>query len=400
MHRFSLWSGLFLFLLAGSCSGESVKTLIEGSAGSRLQAESFGAFNEPWAMTFLPEGDLLISEKSGTLVLFHLKDRSRVLVQGVPEVAYGGQGGLGDIILHPQYRENHWVYLSYVERDESGNSGAVVARALLKNAAARAELENLEVLWRQIPKVQGTGHYSHRLAFGPEGHLFITSGERQKQTPAQSWTQNLGKVIRLNPDGTVPADNPFQDKGELAKTFWSLGHRNLLGIAFDQEGQLWTHEMGPRHGDEFNLILGGENYGWPLVSWGDQYSGLAIPDHDTRREFHSPELYWVPSIAPSGLIIYSGTLFSGWQGNAFIGGLVSESLIRVRMGGDQVQEVERFAMKKRAQSEGMNCHRRDSNFLPRLPEFRPVGNDLGLITIKSLQTFVFKSFYIDLELSI
>ena len=347
MNRFLLWICLFLFLLSGSCFGEPVKTMIEGNAGSRLEAESLGTFNEPWAMTFLPGGDLLISEKSGTLVLFHLNDLSKVRVQGVPEVAYGGQGGLGDIILHPQYNNNHLVYLSYVEKDGSGNTGAVVARALFRPTSSRAALENMEVLWRQIPKVQGTGHYSHRLAFGPEGHLFITSGERQKQTPAQSWTQNLGKVIRLNPDGSVPEDNPFQDEGELAKTFWTLGHRNLLGIAFDRKGQLWTHEMGPRHGDEFNLIIGGENYGWPLVSWGDQYSGVAIPDPDTRPEFHSPEVYWVPSIAPSGLIIYSGSLFPDWQGNAFIGGLVSKSLIRVRMENDRAEEVERFAMGKR-----------------------------------------------------
>jgi len=349
MQLLRLTSYLSLLLLLLSCCtyAGSVDNTIDGNAGSRLLAESFGTFNAPWAMTFLPDGDLLITEKPGILLLVQLDNRSKVPVKGVPRVAYGGQGGLGDIILHPQYKDNHLIYLSYAEHDASENRGAVVVRARLRPASAKPKLENLQVIWRQEPKVSGSGHYSHRLAFSPDGHLFITSGERQKQTPAQSWKQNLGKVIRLNADGSVPSDNPFQDKGELAKTFWSLGHRNLLGIAFDRQGRLWTHEMGPRHGDEFNLTLGGGNYGWPIVSWGDQYSGIPIPDHDTRPEFNAPEVYWVPTVAPSGLIIYDGSMFPKWQDNAFIGGLRSKSLVRIRIEGDQAEEVERFAMDKR-----------------------------------------------------
>ncbi len=337
---------LLLLFSCNACADGNVGDTIDGNAGSRLVSESFGTFNEPWAMTFLPGGDLLVTEKIGTLLLVQL-DGSKIPVQGVPKVAYGGQGGLGDIILHPQYKDNNWIYLSYAEQDASGNRGAVVARARFRSASVRPKLANLEVIWRQKPKVSGSGHYSHRLAFSPDGNLFITSGERQKQTPAQSWKQNLGKVIRLNADGSLPPDNPFQGKGELAKTFWSLGHRNLLGIAFDKQGQLWTHEMGPRHGDEFNLIIGGDNYGWPIVSWGDQYSGIPIPDHDTRPEFNAPEVYWVPTVAPSGLIIYYGFMFPKWQGNAFIGGLRSKSLIRIRIEGDQAEEVERFTMENR-----------------------------------------------------
>ena len=339
----SLVWGLFI----ASTHADSADKVIDGNAGSRLVAESFGAFNEPWAMSFLPDGDVLITEKAGTLLLVRLDERSTLPVKGLPQVAYAGQGGLGDIILHPQYKENQLVYLSYVEQDSSGKKGAVVARARFNPATAKPTLENLEVIWQQIPKVTGSGHYSHRLAFSPEGHLFITSGDREKQTPAQSWEQNLGKVIRINADGSVPPDNPFQDKGELAKTFWSLGHRNLLGIAFDKQGQLWTHEMGPRHGDEFNLILRGDNYGWPIVSWGNQYSGLPIADHDTRPEFHTPEIYWVPTVAPSGLIIYDGSLFPEWQGNAFIGGLKSKALLRIRIDGHKAEEAERFAMGER-----------------------------------------------------
>ncbi len=338
---------ILVLLFVATAATKAVTNTISGDAGSKLFVESFGAFNEPWAMTFLPDGNLLITEKNGTLFLFHPHDRSKVPVAGVPQVAYAGQGGLGDIILHPQYQDNHWIYLSYAEQDASGGKGAVVARAKLAPTSAKPELENLEIIWRQQPKVSGSGHYSHRLAFSPDGYLFITSGDRQKQTPAQSWQQDLGKIIRLNADGSVPPDNPFQYKGERAKTFWTLGHRNMLGIAFNSKGQLWISEMGPRHGDEFNLIVGGDNYGWPLVSWGDQYSGISIPDHATRPEFHAPELYWVPTVAPSGLIIYSGSMFPQWQGQAFSGGLRSKALLRIKIEENQAGEVERFDMGKR-----------------------------------------------------
>jgi glucose/arabinose dehydrogenase len=310
-------------------------------------ARAYAEFSEPWAMTFLPGGDMLVTEKSGRLLLVSEDGRTSVPVQGVPEVAYGGQGGLGDIILHPRYQDNQRIFLSYVEQGDRGRKGAAVATARFSHDAAQPALTDLTVIWRQEPKVSGSGHYSHRLAFAPDGTLFITSGDRQKQDPAQDWAQNLGKVIRLNEDGTVPQDNPFQDKGELARTFWSVGHRNLLGIAFDRLGRLWTHEMGPRHGDELNLTVAGDNYGWPEVSWGDQYSGIPIPDHDTRPEFNSPELYWVPTVAPSGLIIYDGQMFPDWQGNAFIGGLASKALLRIVIDGESAVEAERFDMGKR-----------------------------------------------------
>lgn len=338
---------LVCFVHGGKAGTDARYEKISGSAGSTLRAEAYAEFNEPWAMTFLPGGDMLVTEKSGTLLLVSKDGRTRVEVKGVPEVAYGGQGGLGDVILHPHYQTNNRIYLSYAEQDSQGKKGAAVAMARFRHDASQPLVTDFIVIWRQEPKVSGSGHYSHRLAFSPDGKLFITSGERQKQDPAQDWAQNLGKIIRLNEDGSVPSDNPFQDKGDLAKTFWSVGHRNVLGIAFDEQGRLWTHEMGPRHGDELNLTVAGDNYGWPVVSWGDQYSGIPIPDHDTRPEFNPPELYWVPTIAPSGLIIYDGGLFPAWKGNVFIGGLASKALLRISIEGESAEEAERFAMGKR-----------------------------------------------------
>ena len=339
---------LLLFLFSFNlCAESGGQQSYSGTAGVTLFAEEFATFDSPWAMSFLPDGKLIVTEKAGKLFLVDLKKRSKQTIQGVPEVVYGGQGGLGDVIVHPQFKINNWLYLSYVEAGRSGKRGAVVIRAKLKINASTPTLENIEFIWRQFPKVSGYGHYSHRMAFSPNGQLFITSGDRQKQIPAQDWQQNLGKVIRVNADGSVPKDNPFQLKGELAKTFWSLGHRNMLGMAFDQQGRLWTHEMGPRDGDELNLTIAGHNYGWPIVSEGEHYSGVAIPAHNTRAEFHAPAAFWLPTIAPSGLIIYHGAMFAQWQGNAFIGGLKSQALLRINIIGDSAAEAERFAMDKR-----------------------------------------------------
>lgn len=312
---------------------------ITGSNGTQLEATEIAAFEEPWAMTFLPDGTKLVTDKSG--ILYHVApDGSRTEVAGMWDVAYGGQGGLGDVVPHPDFANNNQVYISFAEAGGGGN-GAVVNRARLDMSGSVPQLTDVTRIWEQ-PKVRGNGHYGHRIAFGPDGMLYITSGDRRATDQVQDTSSNIGTIVRLNPDGTVPADNPLQDEGEVAKSFWTWGHRNPLGIDFASDGSLWVHEMGPRHGDELNLIEAGSNYGWPVVSNGDNYSGIPIPDHDTRPEFAAPKAYWVPSIAPSGLVIYDGDVFADWQGDALIGGLAGEALIHVDIDGDTATENERF----------------------------------------------------------
>lgn len=303
--------------------------------------------NEPWAMAFLPDGRLLVTEKKGALKIV-TTDGSAADVSGTPTVDYGGQGGLGDIALHPKFADNGWIYLSYAEAGDADKRGAAVARArLVLDDAGGGKLEGLAVIWRQQPKLDGRGHYGHRLLFAADGHLFISSGERQHFDPAQDMTSNLGKIVRLHDDGSLPKDNPFAAQGGVAAQVWTLGHRNPLGIAFDGAGRLWNIEMGPRGGDELNLVVRGDNYGYPTVSNGDHYDGRDIPDHPTRPEFHAPAVSWTPVISPGSFIIYSGRRFADWSGDGLIAGLSSKALVRVEFDGTRAREAARYAMGER-----------------------------------------------------
>src|SRR5688572_4526319 len=335
-------------LVAGSCAGCGNAAMPEAARiGDAFVATPVASFREPWAMTFLPDGRLLVSEKKGSLKLLNLDSGQAGEIAGVPAVAYGGQGGFGDVILHPAFGTNQLVYVSYAEPGEDGASGAAVARARLALDQGGGKLEGLTVIWRQVPKVESGGHWGHRMAFGPDGKLWVTSSEPQQFTPAQDMKSNLGKIVRLNDDGSVPADNPFFAQGGVTAEIWSLGHRNLLGLAFDARGRLFAHEMGPRGGDELNIIEKGANYGYPVVSNGDHYSGLDIPDHHTHPEFKAPLITWTPVISPAGFIIYSGKLFPDWNGNGFIGGLSSKALVRVKFTADGAHEAQRFDMGRR-----------------------------------------------------
>jgi glucose/arabinose dehydrogenase len=308
-----------------------------------FKATPLAQFNEPWAMAFLSDGRLLVTEKRGALRILN-KDGSIGTIAGTPPVAYGGQGGFGDVVLHPDFAHNALIYLSWAEPGPNRTAGAAVGRGKLILQGNGGRIDGLQVIWRQEPKVTGDVHFSHRIAFSPAGYVFITSGERFKFTPAQSLATNLGKIVRLTDSGAVPPDNPFHDKGGIAAQIWTLGHRNGLGLAFDKDGRLWEAEMGPMGGDEVNLIQRGRNYGWPVVSNGDNYDGSPIPDHPTHPEFEAPKVWWNPSVSPASLMIYSGALFPKWRGSAFIGALSGQALIRIALDGDKARKAEQWDM--------------------------------------------------------
>ena len=310
-----------------------------------------GDFDDPWAIAVLPgTGQALVTEKSGRLMLWQDGGATRTIA-GAPRVAYAGQGGFGDVVLAPDFATSRMVYLSWVATGPGGR-GAVVGRARLSDDAG--SLENLTEIWRASPFVSGNGHFGHRLAFGPDGMLYIASGERQAFEPAQDMRGNLGKVLRLSPDGSIPADNPFADMATrlssvpgaqetVMRQIWSLGHRNPLGLAFDADGRLWELEMGPLGGDELNIVTRGGNYGYPRVSNGSHYDGRDIPDHAPGDGFVAPALWWNPAMSPGAMMIYTGDAFPAWRGDAFIAALGGEGLIHVDLDGATATQSNRWA---------------------------------------------------------
>jgi glucose/arabinose dehydrogenase len=329
-----------------------------------LAVEHLARLEYPWGMTFLPDGGLLITEKPGRLRLYAHGQLSAPIA-GLPEVVYRGQGGLLDVEIDPDFAHDRLVYFSYVEAAPQQPPGAhetpeprfaggldMQDIVLKGGAVARGRLDGdrltgVTVIWRQVPKTIGRGHFGGRLAFAPDGTLFITSSERMRFDPAQDRAANLGKVVHINADGSIPAGNPFAHVRGARPDIWTLGHRNMLGIAFQPgTGRLWVDEMGPKGGDEFNLIQRGRNYGWPVVSEGNNYDDSPIPRHATHPEFTPPVRSWNPVISPSGLIFYTGSLLP-WRGNAVLGGLSSRSLIRLTLDGDRVTGEERIPMGRR-----------------------------------------------------
>lgn len=301
-------------------------------------------FDSPWAMTFLPDGRALVTEKKGEMILFDPKNGTKIPVAGIPAVDSAGQGALMDVVLSPNFARDKAVYFSFSEARE-GVKGVALAKGMFAQASdGTTSLTKVQILFRASPYVEGNGHYSGRIAFSPDGkHLFFTNGERQKFDPAQDPKSTLGKVLRLNLDGTPAAGNPLAAKG-FNPAIWSYGHRNLLGIAFDGEGRLWEQEMGPKGGDEVNLIEPGLNYGYPKASNGSHYDGRDIPDHAPGDGFEAPKVSWNPVISPGGLLYYSGNLFPAWKGSLFIGGLSSKALVRVRLDGDNAAKADQWDM--------------------------------------------------------
>lgn len=337
-------TGLAFFAMAAAAPAAQPPITGERAAAAKpFQATAVAQFEKPWALAFLPGGEMLVTEKAGKLMLLSADGKRRTEVAGVPAVNASGQGGLGEVVVHPDFAASRLVYFSYSEGGSP--NGIVLARGRLAGGIDGAKLENVTTLYRAHPAKTG-GHYAGRIAFAPDGHLFFAMGERQKFSPAQEPDGVLGKIVRLTADGKPAPGGPLAAKGFAAEV-WSYGHRNPLGLAFDLKGRLWDAEMGPKGGDEVNLVLPGRNYGWPIVSNGDHYDGKAIPDHPTRPEFEAPKLSWNPAISPSSLLVYSGRLFPGWHGKALIGGLSSEALILVDLGVDGAREEARYAMGKR-----------------------------------------------------
>ena len=353
MSRRLLQAVLAAAFVAGCQSQGSAQA--GGGADRPFTVHELAEFDTPWAMAFLPGSGVpltnmaLLTEKEGRLWLVDAATGKRTAVAGVPDVRVAGQGGLGDVMPHPDFAGNQRIYLSYVEGGPGGTSGAVLGYGTLdlRNAASAPALRDFKIIWRQQPKVSGNGHFSHRIAFGPDGFLYLSSGDRQKFDPAQDMGMNLGKVLRLTDEGAPAPGNPWASSGGIAAQYWTIGHRNLLGLHFAPDGRLWEAEMGPKGGDEVNLIVAGRNYGWPRASNGSHYDGRDIPDHRAGDGYEAPKVWWTPSISPGALMIYSGDKFPGWKGDALVGALSGEALIRIDVDGDKARKAEEWPMNAR-----------------------------------------------------
>jgi aldose sugar dehydrogenase len=297
----------------------------------------------PWALEQLPDGRWLITERPGRLRVVGSDGRLSPPLNGVPRVASQGQGGLLDVALDPGFAQNRTIYLSYAEPGEGG-SGTAVARARLTESG----LEDVRVIYRQVPKVSSSGHFGSRIVFGGDGTMFVTQGDRQASRyrgQAQDLSSGIGKIVRLNRDGSVPRDNPFAERQGARPEIWSYGHRNIQAAALHPEtGELWTVEHGARGGDELNQPRAGRNYGWPVITYGRDYTGLSIGEGTHREGMEQPVYYWDPVIAPSGMIFYTGDAFPGWNGSLLVGGLASQSLVRLvlQAGEPRVLREERY----------------------------------------------------------
>lgn len=365
----ALMTAAVLFFISAAAWTQDTAPDRVSSIDGDIRIEQLATLEYPWGMALLPDGRVLITEKPGRLRLWDGQELSEP-ISGLPKVIYlsaGEQGGLLDVAVDPDFRNNQQIYISYVEAaqqqademSETGDvrfgeyldltdnvlRGGVVARARLTDD----KLQDLQVIWRQFPKTVGRGHFGNRLLFSSDNKLFITSGDRMRFDPALSLKSNLGKIVRINPDGTTPDDNPFANDNDVRKDVWSYGHRNILALAEEPDSnRLWAVEMGPLGGDELNLITPGDNYGWPAVSDGSHYNGATIQGHPASKEVKAPMRSWTPVISPSGALFYSGTLFSEWQGDLLVGGLSSESLVRLRiMDGNQIVLEERIPLQRR-----------------------------------------------------
>ena len=339
----ALLTPVLLFAAGGVQALDGSKVVDTQRARVQLEVVASG-LNHPWGIAFLPDGSALVTERPGRL---RNVDRSGKLgepVTGVPAVDAVGQGGLLDVALDPDFGRNRRIYLSYAEPRGEGMNGTSVARARL----GAKGLEDVTVIFRQQPAMVSRHHFGSRLVFGRDGNLFVTLGDRNSgRDKVQLLDNHIGKVVRIDPDGKAPADNPFRKQAGAMPEIWSFGHRNIQGAALDPAtGDLWTNEHGPKGGDELNRTLGGRNYGWPLVTYGMEYSGKPVSDRTEAPGLESPLHYWVPSIATSGLAFYTGSAIPEWNGNVFVGGMKVGELARLELRDGKVVHEERLFAKE------------------------------------------------------
>ncbi|MEX0734876.1 MAG: PQQ-dependent sugar dehydrogenase [Steroidobacteraceae bacterium] len=336
--------GLFLTLLVSGTGACQESQHVAPSGETKLAVTTVASgLEHPWSLAFLPDGRMLVTERPGRLRYIGKDGKLSDPIGGVPAVVAQGQGGLLDVVLDPGFADNSTIYLSYAEPGEGKKNGTAVARARLDGA----RLRDVTVIFRQQPKFASSHHFGSRLVFAPDGSLFVTTGERNSQRDlAQDLGTHIGKIVRITRDGAAPADNPFVGRAGSLPENWSYGHRNIQGATLHPAtGELWIHEHGPRGGDEINLPQAGRNYGWPVITYGREYSGPAIGEGTKKEGMEQPVHYWVPSIAPSGMAFHSGNGYPGWKGQLFVGALVASQLVRLEVEPDgKVRSEERIAI--------------------------------------------------------
>lgn len=320
------------------------------SEKTKIRADTVvGGLTNPWALAFLPEGRLLVTERPGRMSVFGGDGKLVGAVEGVPEVAAVGQGGLLDVVPAPDFERSKRIYFTFAEPRADKRNGTAVASARLMDESKKPRLEDLKIIFRQEPAYGGGFHFGSRIAIARDGNLFITLGERNQKTPAQDLSEHLGKVIRIAPDGRVPNDNPYVGKSSARPEIWSYGHRNPQSAAIHPvSGKLWIAEHGARGGDEINIPEAGKNYGWPVITYGTDYSGIRIGEGTSKPGMEQPVHYWDPSMAPSGMAFYTGNAFPAWKGNLFVGALAQQYLSRLELSGEKIVREERLLTGLRA----------------------------------------------------
>jgi glucose/arabinose dehydrogenase len=343
--------GLVIFCAAGlvatALAPFSHAQVLRSSAGNVAVETYARGLDHPWALAFLPDGRLLVTERPGRMRIVATDQKLSAALSGVPRVFASGQGGLLDVVLDRGYTENQTIYFCYAEPVSGGARTALARARLVDHASPR--LEDVRVIFRQEGGLSSGNHFGCRIAQTADSDLFLTTGDHfTSRDQAQNLANHVGKIIRIRPDGSVPSDNPFAGKPGAKPEIWSFGHRNAQGLALHPtSGKLWQHEHGPRGGDEINIIEKGKNYGWPVIGYGIDYNGAKIHASTQRPGMEQPGWYWVPSIAPSGMAFYTGSLFAAWRGDLFVGALVSKNLVRLVIDGDTVAKEERLDLRER-----------------------------------------------------